>query len=133
MNIFLGKFFHRYKNMNSSFVAISTLVKSDIGEKCLINILMNISTQGLKDYLKSANIYKGNASKKKTDLFEIIVYECITDKLNKKVLEDISTKQPNQILNKSKIILKSLLGYGNAELKKKDIKLSIKEKPFIKV
>ena len=119
--------------MNSSFVAISTLVKSDIGEKCLINILMNISTQGLKDYLKFANIYKGNASKKKTDLFEIIVYECITDKLNKKVLEDISTKQPNQILNKSKIILKSLLGYGNAELKKKDIKLSIKEKPFIKV
>ena len=133
MNIFLGKFFHRCKNMNSSFVAISTLVKSDIGEKCLINILMNISTQGLKDYLKSANIYKGNASKKKTDLVEMIVYGCITDKLNKKVLEDISTKQPNQILNKSKITLKSLPGHGNAELKKKDIKPSIKEKPFIKV
>ena len=49
MNILLGKFFHRYKNVNSSFVAISTLVKSDIGEKCLINILMNISTQALKD------------------------------------------------------------------------------------
>ena len=119
--------------MNSSFVAISTLVKSDIGEKCLINILINISTQGLKDYLKSANIYKGNASKKKTDLVEMIVYGCITDKLNKKVLEDISTKQPNQILNKSKIILKSLPGYGNAELKKKDIKPSVTEKAFIKL
>ena len=119
--------------MNSSIVAVSTLVKSDIGEKCLINILMNMSTQALKDYLKSANIYKGNASKKKTDLVEMIVYGCITDKLNKKVLEDISTKQANQILNKSKIIVKSLPGYGNAELKKKDIKLSVTEKPFIQL
>ena len=119
--------------MNSSFAAISTLVKSDIGEKCLINILINISTQAFKDYLKSANINKANASKKKTDLVEMIVYGCITDKLNKKVLEDISTKQANQILNKSKIMVKSLPGYGNAKLKKKDIKPSVKEKPFIKV
>ena len=119
--------------MNSSFAAISTLVKSDIGEKCLINILINISTQAFKDYLKSANINKANASKKKTDLVEMIVYGCITDKLNKKVLEDISTKQANQILNKSKIIVKPLPGYGNAELKKKDIKLSVTEKPFIQL
>ena len=105
--------------MNSSFATISTLVKSDIGEKCLINILMNMSTQALKDYLKSANIYKGNASKKKTDLVEMIVYGCITDKLNKNILEAVWTKQSNQILNKSKIIVKSLPGYGNAELKKK--------------
>ena len=119
--------------MNSSFVAISTLIKSNIGEKCLINILMNMSTQALRDFLERANIYTGNASKKKTDLVEMIVYGCITDKLNKKVLEDISTKQANQILNKSKIIVKSLPGYGNAELKKKDIKPSITEKPFIKL
>ena len=78
-------------------------------------------------------IYKGNASKKKNDLVEMIVYGCITDKLNKKVLEDISTKQANQILNKSKIMVKSLPGYGNAKSKKKDIKPSVKEKPFIKV
>ena len=84
MNILLGKSFNRYKNMNSIVVAISTLVKSDTGEKSLINILMNISTQALKDYLKPANICKGNAWKKKTDLVEIIVYECINDKLNKK-------------------------------------------------
>ena len=44
--------------MNSSFVTISTLAKSNIGEKCLINILMNISTQALKDNLKCTNIYK---------------------------------------------------------------------------
>ena len=119
--------------MNSSFVAISTLIKSDVGEKCLLNFLINISTQALKDYLKSANIYIGNASKKKSDLIEMIVYGCITDKLNKEGLEDISSKQANQILNKSNITVKSLPGYGNAELKKKDIKPCIKEKPFIKV
>ena len=119
--------------MNSSFVAISTLIKSDIGEKCLVNFLMNISTQSLKDYLKSATIQKGNASKKKTDLIEMSVYGCITHKLNKEGIEDISSKQANQILNKSNISVKSLPGYGNAELRKKDIKPYVKEKPFIKV
>ena len=119
--------------MNSSFVAISTLAKSDIDEKCLINILMNMSTQALRDFLERANIYTGNASKKKTDLVEMIVYGCITDKLNKKVLEDISSKHANQILNRSKTIIKSLPGYGNAELKKKDIKPSVTEKTFIKL
>ena len=68
--------------MNSFFVAISTLVKSNIGEQCLINILMNISTQLLRDYLECTNIYKGKTSKKKTGLVEMIVYGCITNKLN---------------------------------------------------
>ena len=68
--------------MNSSFVAISTVIKSNTGEHCLINILMNISTQSLRDYLKCANSYEGNTSKKKTDLIEMIVYGCVTDKLN---------------------------------------------------
>ena len=38
--------------MNSSFVSIATLVKSNLGEKCLINILMNISSDALRDYLE---------------------------------------------------------------------------------
>ena len=133
VHILLGKIFHKYKNMNSSFVAISTLIKSNIGEKCLVNFLTNISTQALRVYLKSANIYKGDASKKKTDLIKMILYGCINNKLNKEGIEVISTKQANQILNKDNISVKSLPGYGNAELKKKDIKPSIKEKPFIKV
>ena len=54
--------------MNSSLVAISTLVKSNIDERCLVNILMNISTIELWDYLKLTNIYKSNSSKKKTNL-----------------------------------------------------------------
>ena len=46
--------------MNSSFAIISKLVKSNIGEKCLANFLMNVSAQALKHYLECANIYKGN-------------------------------------------------------------------------
>ena len=83
--------------MNSSFVGISTLIKSDIREKCLINFLMNILTQALRYYLECANIYKANSAKKKTDLIEMIVYRCITDELNKEGIEDISSKQANQI------------------------------------
>ena len=94
---------------------------------------MNISTQSLKVNLKLANIYKGNALKKKTDLIKMIVYGWITDKLNKEGIENISSKQANQILNKSNILVKSLPGYGNAELRKKDIKPYVKEKSFIKV
>ena len=64
--------------MNSKFTIISTLIKSNIAEKCLINILMNVSTKGLKDYLECASIYKGTSPNKKTDLIEMIVYECMT-------------------------------------------------------
>ena len=85
--------------MNSSLVGISTLVKSNVGEKCLVNILMYSSTVALRNYLKLANIYRTNSSKKKTELVEMIVYGCITDKLNKKEIEDISVKEANETLN----------------------------------
>ena len=35
----------------------------------------------------------------------MIVYGCITNRLNREVMEDISTKQANQILIKNKIIV----------------------------
>ena len=73
--------------MNLSFAIISKLIKSNIREKSLF--LMNVSTQALRNYLECANIYKGNSSKKKTDLIEMIIYGCITEKLNKKGIEDI--------------------------------------------
>ena len=50
---------------------------------------MNVSTQALRNYLECTNIYKVNSSKKKTDLIEKIVCGCITEKLNKKGVEDI--------------------------------------------
>ena len=69
----------------------------------------------LRDYLKFANTYTGNSSKKKTSLVQMIVYGHITNTLEKNKIEDISIKEAN------KIMLRSLPGYGNAELKKKDI------------
>ena len=74
---------------------------------------MNVSSKGLKDYLECAYIYKGTSSKKKTDLIEMIVYGCLTGTLNKKDLQDISIKQPKQILNKNSITINSLHGHGN--------------------
>ena len=74
---------------------------------------MNVSSKGLKDYLECASIYKGTSSKKKTDLIEMVVYECLTGTLNKKDLQDISIKQPKQILNKNSITINSLHGHGN--------------------
>ena len=62
------------RTIHSSFVSIATLVKSNLGERCLINILMNISLDALKDYLECGKIYKGASSKKKTDLVRMIVY-----------------------------------------------------------
>ena len=94
---------------------------------------MNISAQALRDYLECANIYKGTSPKKKSGLIEMIVYGCITEKSNQIQIEDISTKQANQILNKNNIIVKSLPGYGNAEWRKKEIEAYVKEKSFIKV
>ena len=124
--------------MNSSFVAISTLIKSNISQRCLVNILMNISTPALRDYLKLANIYRGNWSKRKTNLVEMIVYGCITNKLDKNKIEDISVKQANKILKEKEIILKSLPRYGNERLKKKDIKPfkhdeNNNKEPYIKI
>ena len=103
--------------MHSTFTVTSTLVKSNMGKKCLINFLMNVSTKALRDYSECANIYKGTSPKNKTNLIELIIYGCITEKLNKKDLEDISRKQSNQILNKNNIKVKSLPGYGNIDLK----------------
>ena len=109
--------------MNSSFVTISTLVKSNLTEKCLINLLMNISSQSLGSYLKLESIYNGNSNKKKTDLVETIVYGCIINKLNKELIKDISINKEHNILKEHGILIKSLPGYGNMGLRKKrDIK-----------
>ena len=77
--------------------------------------------------------YKGRSPKKKTDLIEMIVYGCMTEILNEKDLEDISTKQAKQVLNKNNITIDSRPGHRNIGLKIKEIKPCIKEKTFIKV
>ena len=108
--------------MNSSLVAISILVESNISRQCLINFLMDVSSQSLRSYLRLANIYDGNCNEKKTDLIEMIVCGCITNKLNKERIEDISLNKSYAILKEKDISIKSLPGYGNVGLRKKDIK-----------
>ena len=55
----------------------------------------------IKDYLRLANIYESKSSKKKTNLVEMIIYGCITNKLNKNDIEDISIKETNKISNEN--------------------------------
>ena len=59
--------------MNSSFVCISTLIKSKLDMNCVINHLNEVSSQSLRSYLRLANIYDGNSNKKKSDLVEMII------------------------------------------------------------
>ena len=115
-----GYNFHWCK-MNSTFAVISTLIKSNIKEKCLKNYLMNVWTKELKDYLECASIYKGTSPKKETNLTEMIVNGCMTGTLNKKDIEDITIKEAKKILNKNSIAIDSLPGHGNMRLKKKEI------------
>ena len=105
--------------MNSSLVSISILVKSNIGKKCLINSLMNMSNEALMGYLELANVYKSNSSKKKTDLVEMIVYGHMNGKISKFDIKDISIDTAKKILSDNSISIKSLPGYGNSGLKRK--------------
>ena len=51
--------------MNSSLVCIGILVKSNISRLCLINFLNRVSSNALRAYLGLAEVYDGNANKKK--------------------------------------------------------------------
>ena len=108
--------------MNSSFTCISIMVRSYVPRTCLINFLNEVSIQSLRNHLRLANIYDGNANKKKSDLIEIIIYGCINGKLKNKTLVDISNTKVNSILKENNISIKSLAGYGNLGFKKKDLK-----------
>ena len=57
---------------------------------------MNVPTKGLKDCLQCTSIYKGTSPKKKTNLIQMFVYGCMTEKLNEKDLENISINKQNK-------------------------------------
>ena len=82
--------------MNSTFVMITILVKSNLSQKCLINTLMNISGEALQNCLDMANIYSGKSTKKKTQLVEMVIYGCITNTINRASIKDISTRELNK-------------------------------------
>ena len=119
--------------MNSSLVCIGILVKSNISRHCLIDFLNNVSSCALRAYLGLAGVYDGNANKKKGDLKEIIVYGCVNGKLKNKVVDEISVKRAYTILRENNINLKSLPGYGNIGLRKKDIKPYVENKSDSKI
>ena len=108
--------------MNSSLVCIGILVKSNISKLCLIKFFNDASSRALRAYLGLAEVYDGNANKKKSDLIEMIVYGCMNGKLKNKVVDEISVKRVHTILRENNINFKSLPGYGNMGLRKKDIK-----------
>ena len=114
--------------MNSSLVCIGILVKSNISRKCLINFLNRVSSNALRAYLGLAEVYDGNANKKKSDLIEVIVHGCMNGKLKNKVVDEISVKKAYTILIENKINIKSLPGNGNMGLRKKDIKPYVQNK-----
>ena len=108
--------------MNSSFVCISILVKSRLPKNCLINYLNEVSSQSQRRYLRLANIYDGTSNEKKSDLIEMIIYGCMNGKLKDTNFDDISNNKVNTIFKEKGISIKSLRGYGNLGLKKKDLK-----------
>ena len=110
------------KNTNSSFVCISILVKSRLPKNCLINHLNEVSSQSLRSYLRLANIYDGSSNKKKSHLIEMIIYGCMNGKLKNMDINDISNNKVNTILKEKEISIKSLPGYGNLGLRRKDLK-----------
>ena len=114
--------------MNSSLVFIGILVKSNISKHCLISFLNQVSSSALRKYLGAAEIYDGNANKKKSDLIEMMVYGCMNGKLKNKIVEDVSFNRAITILREHKINIKSLPGYGNMGLRKKDIKPYVENK-----
>ena len=114
--------------MNSSLVCIGILVKNNISRHCLINFLNEVSSRALRAYLGLAEVYDGNANKKKSDLIEVIVYGCMNWKLKNKVVDEISVKKTYTILRENNITIKSLPGYGNMGLRKKDIKPYVENK-----
>ena len=114
--------------MKSSLVCIGILVKSNISKHCLIKFLNEVSSSALRKYLGAAEVYDGNANKKKSDLIEMKVYGCMNGKLKNKIVEDISLNRAITVLREHKISIKSLPGNGNMRLRKKDIKPYVKNK-----
>ena len=51
--------------MNSSLACTGILVKSNISRQCLIKFLNELSSSALRGYLELAEVYSGNANKKR--------------------------------------------------------------------
>ena len=79
-----------------------------------------MSSQSFRSYLRLANIYDGNSNKRKSDLIQMIIYGYVNGNLRNKSIEDISSNKVNTILKEKDISIKSLPGYGNLGLRKRE-------------
>ena len=62
------------------------------------------------------------------------MYDCINGKLKNKRIKDITINKAHGILKEKDVIIKSLPGYGNLGLRKKDIKPYVENnKPSINI
>ena len=82
-----------------------------------------MSSQSFRSYLRLANIYDGNSNKRKSDLIQMIIYGYMNGNLRNKSIEVISSNKVNTILKEKDISIKSLPGYGNLGLRKRDLNL----------
>ena len=82
-----------------------------------------MSSQSFRSYLRLANIYDGNSNERKSDLIQMIIYGYMNGNLRNKSIEDISSNKVNTILKEKDISIKSLPGYGNLGLRKRDLNL----------
>ena len=81
----------------------------------------------IKKLLKTCKYIGGKSNKKKTDLIQMMVYGCITNKLSKEHIKDISLNKAMSILKEKDILVKSLPAYGNFGLRKIYIKPYVSE------
>ena len=61
--------------MTSAYLAVSFLKQTPLPEKQLRIFLSYLPHEPLKDYLSSANIYKGRRNMSKHDLIDMIITE----------------------------------------------------------
>ena len=115
---------------------ITELNKLSYKDQCvyIAKNLISMEPDDEPDEPKLVNIYDGNSIKKKSDLVKMIIYECMNGKLKNKRIEDISINKAYSMLKENDAIIKSLPGYGNLRLRKKDLKPYVEDnKPSVNI
>ena len=85
--------------MTSAYLAVSFLKKTPLPEKQLRIFLSYLPQEPLKDYLSSANIYKGRRNMSKHDLINMIITEKkLKNNIYARENDDLIMEEANEIL-----------------------------------
>ena len=85
----------------------------------------------MRSYLGLPNIYDENSNKRKYDLIGMFIYGYMNGNLRNKSIEEISSNKMNTILREKDISVKSLPGYRNLGLRKRDLNLLLRIKNVV--